>query len=150
MLTSASVWRLDRLFRRSESGQQALSKSVQLSERVFVSAAHQVELAFAGLPNARRHTCFERLRTRLCWQPFRSLTCTSREMVAQLTNNLSRAFTSKLSPGPAKICRRALSSVTTVKITSAAAVTSDKSARQRNQAPRRVLSLQRDWCHKPT
>ena len=40
------------------------------SERVFVSAAHQVELAFARLRNARRHACFERLRTGFVGQLF--------------------------------------------------------------------------------
>ena len=64
---------------------------------------------------------------RLCSASFSISTCTSGEIVAQLTNNLPRALTSKLSPAPAKICRIALSSVTTVKITSDAAVTSDKS-----------------------
>src|SRR5205814_1715940 len=49
------------------------------------------------------------------------------EIVAQLMNSLPRAFTSRLSPLPAKMFRIALSSVTTVKITSDSAVTSDKS-----------------------
>ena len=40
------------------------------SERVFVSAAHQVELAFARLRDARRHACFERLRTGFVGQLF--------------------------------------------------------------------------------
>src|ERR1039458_3007471 len=60
---------------------------------------------------------------------FSTSTCTCGEIVAQLMKSLSCAFTSKLSPLPPKISRIALSSETTVMMTSDSAVTCDKSWR---------------------
>ena len=58
---------------------------------------------------------------------FSTSTCVCGETVAQLMKSFPRALTRRLSPVPEKMLRIALSSVTTVKITSDCAVTSAKS-----------------------
>ena len=62
MLTSAFTLAARLLFRRANLGGELFRNRLGFSERAFGSSAHQIELPFARLGDARSHACFERLR----------------------------------------------------------------------------------------